>query len=195
VRLAYEAPVPGDLVERDATGLRGPDLNPDHAALLAKASVGEHWSCGSELGRVLRRSLSLIRGGSAVLTELSSLRVAQAWWVATAAVRCHISPNAAQVQSRLTDLVSARMRTTLSRGGASAMERALSLSALLEAACANPATAPELDATRLVQRALAVTNPHGGAGYRTGQVDPFVTESVSRILSFADHGCGAKSRS
>jgi len=40
-----------------------------------------------------------------------------------------------------------------------------------------------------------VTNPHGGAGYRTGQVDPFVTESVSRILSFADHGCGAKSRS
>ena len=195
VRLAYEAPVPGDLVERDATGLRGPDLNPDHAALLAKASVGEHWSCGSELGRVLRRSLSLIRGGSAVLTELSSLRVAQAWWVATAAVRCHIGPNAAQVQSRLTDLVSARMRTTLSRGGASAMERALSLSALLEVACANPATAPELDATRLVQRALAVTNPHGGAGYRTGQVDPFVTESVSRILSFADHGCGAKSRS
>jgi len=90
VRLAYEAPVPGDLVERDATGLRGPDLNPDHVALLAKASVGEHWSCGSELGRVLRRSLSLIRGGSAVLTELSSLRVAQAWWVATAAVRCHI---------------------------------------------------------------------------------------------------------
>jgi len=195
VRLAYEAPVPGDLVERDATGLRGPDLNPDHVALLAKASVGEHWSCGSELGRVLRRSLSLIRGGSAVLTELSSLRVAQAWWVATAAVRCHIGPNAAQVQSRLTDLVSARMRTTLSRGGASAMERALSLSALLEVACANPATAPELDATRLVQRALAVTNPHGGAGYRTGQVDPFVTESVSRILSFADHGCGAKSRS
>lgn len=195
VRLAHEAPIPRDLVERDATGLRGPELNPDHVALLAKASVGEKWSCGSELGRVLRRSLSLIHAGSAVLAELTSFRVAQAWWVATAAVRCHISPNAAQVQSRLTDLVSARMRTTLSTGGASAMERALSLSALLEAACANPATAPELDATRLVQRALAVTNAHGGAGYRSGQVDPFVTESVSRILSFADHGCGAKTHS
>jgi len=75
------------------------------------------------------------------------------------------------------------------------MERALSLSALLEAACSTHATAPELDTTRLVQRALAVTNPHGGAGYRSGQVDPLVTESVSRILSFADHGCGAKSLS
>lgn len=62
VRLAYEAPVPGDLVERDATGLRGPDLNPDHVVLLAKASVGETWTCGSELERVLRRSLSLIHG-------------------------------------------------------------------------------------------------------------------------------------
>jgi len=62
LRLAYESPVPRDLVERDANGLRGPDLNPDHVVLLAKASVGETWTCGSELERVLRRSLSLIHG-------------------------------------------------------------------------------------------------------------------------------------
>ena len=129
-------------------------------------------SCGSQLKRVLRRSLSLIDGSSARLTELSSFRVAQAWWVAAAAVRCHISPSAAQLQSRLAHLVSVRLRTTLSRGGVSAMERALSLSALLEAACATPAKAPQLDATRLAQRAIAVTNPYGGAGYRSGQVDP-----------------------
>jgi hypothetical protein len=191
LRLAFGSPVPRELVERDARGLHGSDLDPDHVVLLAKAGAAAAWTCGPELARVLLQSMELISGDSGGLAGLSSFRVAQAWWVAAAAARCRATPDAPRVTSRLTDLVENRI-TSLSRGGAvSAMERALSLSALLEAACSGPAPDPTTHRAGLVGSALAVTNASGGAGYRPRQIDPFVTQSVSRILSFADHGCEA----